>query len=208
MINILKKYIKERPKFKKCAHFLMMHPIRVRPRLWLRAISFLYIKKGKNSVIYRTVRKDITPFNKFEIGEKSVIESFCVINNAVGDIIIGSRSRMGIGGVLIGPVEIGNNVLIAQNVVISGLDHKYEEIERTILEQGVCFSKIDISDDVWIGANSVITRGVKIGKHSIIAAGSVVTKNVGEYTVVGGVPAKIIRYYDVQEEMWIRPPKV
>lgn len=204
MINTLKNFVKDRPRLKKRIHYLMMHPIKVRPRLWLRLVSFLYIKKGKHSVLYRNVRKDITPFNKFEIGEKSVIESFSVVNNAVGDIIIGSASRMGIGGVLIGPAEIGNNVQIAQNVIISGLDHKYEDITQTILEQGVSVSKIIISDDVWIGANSVITKGISIGKHSVIAASSVVTKDVPEYTVVGGIPAKIIKQYDLYKKEWIK----
>lgn len=200
----LKSYVKNRPTLKKRLHYLMIHPIKVRPRLWLRAVSFLYIKKGKNSFIYRSVRKDITPFNKFEIGEKSVIESFCVINNAVGDITIGSESRMGIGGVLIGPAQIGNNVQIAQNVTISGMDHNYEDIARTIVEQGVTASIIIISDDVWIGANSVITKGVRIGKHSVIAASSVVTKDVPEYSVVGGIPAKVLKHYDFHKKEWVK----
>ena len=59
--------------------------------------------------------------------------------------------------------------------------------------QGVNTSEIVIDDDVWIGANAVITAGVHIGRHSVVAAGAVVTKDVPEYSVVGGVPAKVIR---------------
>lgn len=202
MDNFLTSYIREKPRLKKWIHYLMIHPVKVRPRFWLRAVSFLYIKKGKNAVIYSSVRKDITPFNKFELGERSVIESFGVINNAVGDILIGRDSRMGIGGVLIGPAKIGNNVQIAQNVTISGLDHKYEDVTQIIIAQGVFVSLISISDNVWIGANAVITRGVSIGKHAVVAASSVVTKNVPEYTVVGGIPAKVLKQYNMNTKKW------
>ena len=62
-----------------------------------------------------------------------------------------------------------------------------------ILSQGVTTSPIVIEDDVWIGGNAVITAGVHIGRHSVVAAGAVVTKDVPEYSLVAGVPAKVIR---------------
>lgn len=204
MISFLKKYIYESPKLKKWFYYLMMHPIKGRPRLWLRSLSFLYIKKGKNSYIYRNIRNDITPFNKFVLGEGSIIESYCVINNAVGDLIIGDGSRMGIGGVLLGPVTMGNNVQIGQNVVISALDHNYQNVTLPLLEQGITISEVKIADYVYIGANSVINRGVKIGTRSFIASGSVVTKDVPDYTVVGGVPAKVLKRYDMDQKEWIK----
>lgn len=92
-----------------------------------------------------------------------------------------------------GRIEIGNNVIIAQNVVIRAADHRFDLRDRPICEQGHIGGEIVIGDDVWIGANVVVTRGVRVGAHSVIAAGAVVTRDVEPYTVVGGVPAKVIQ---------------
>ncbi len=172
---------------------LMMHPVKCRPRRWMVLFRFLYMKKGKGSVIYRSVRKDITPFHPFTLGNYSVIEDYCCINNAVGEIHIGDRTRIGLHNTIIGPVRIGNDVNLAQGVVVSGLNHNYKDTTRTINEQGVNASPIIIGDDVWIGANAVITSGVTIGKHCVIGAGSIVTKDIPDYSVAVGIPAKIIR---------------
>ena len=61
-----------------------------------------------------------------------------------------------------------------------------------------------IEDDVWIGANSVILAGVSIGKHSVIAAGSIIVQNVPAYTVVAGNPGKIIKQYDFSLQQWVK----
>lgn len=172
---------------------LLVHPVKTRPRLWLRLFQFLYMKRGRHTVIYYSVRRDIIPFNKFILGDYSVIEDFCCINNAVGDMHIGHHTRIGLHNTIIGPVRIGNHVNLAQGVVISGLNHNFQDPTKRIDEQGVSTALVTIKDDVWIGANSVITAGVTIGKHSIVAAGSVVTKDVPDYSVVAGCPAKIIK---------------
>lgn len=172
---------------------LLVHPVKTRPRYWLRLFQWIYMKRGKHSVIYRSVRRDIVPFNQFVLGDYSVIEDFCCINNAVGDMYIGNHTRIGLHNTIIGPVCIGNHVNLAQGVVVSGLNHNFKEPNRRIDEQGVSTSLVTINDDVWIGANSVITAGVSIGRHSVVAAGSVVTKDVPEYSVVAGSPAKVIR---------------
>ena len=91
------------------------------------------------------------------------------------------------------PINIGNNVLIGPFVVITSSNHEYRNKEELILNQGHNDKPIIIEDDVWIGAHSVILPGVTIGKGSVLAAGSVVTKNVEPYSVVGGVPAKLIK---------------
>jgi len=90
---------------------------------------------------------DVLPFNKFELGEYSTIEDFATVNNGVGDVIIGVKTRIGLGNVIIGPVQIGNNVMLAQNIVLSGLNHSYENIEIPIMNQQVTKSKIIIEDD-------------------------------------------------------------
>ncbi len=109
-----------------------------------------------------------------DIGNKSSINSFCSLN--------------GYGG-----IKIGNSVRIASHVVILSSSHNFDNIDTSILSQGISGSKTQIGDDVWIGSHVIILGGVTIGSHSIIAAGSVLTKDVPEYSIVGGVPAKLIR---------------
>jgi len=69
-------------------------------------------------------------------------------------------------------------------------------------QQGVTTSEIVIEDDVWIGANSVITKGIKIGRHSVVAACSLVNRDVPPYSVVAGNPARVIRSYDKTTKSW------
>ena len=94
--------------------------------------------------------------------------------------------------VLIGPISIGNDVIMAQNIVMSGLNHGYEDITLPPHNQPVTKKQITLEDEVWIGANVVIVAGVTIGKHAVIAAGSVVTKNIPDYALVVGNPARRI----------------
>ena len=198
----LKGYFKDNPAIKQAVYRLMMNDVEARPRLWLRMLQFAYTKRGRGSKIYHSVRKDITPFNKFELGRRSVIESFCCINNAVGDVIIGDNTRVGLHNTLIGPVEIGSNTILAQGIVVSALNHSYEDCTRSIESQQVSTSRIKIEDDVWIGANATITAGVTIGRHSIVAAGAVVTKDIPPYSLAAGVPAKVIKQYNPTTGNW------
>lgn len=200
----LKSKLDKNPILKKKILNIIIHPIRIRPRRWVRFLQFIYMDRGRGSVIYRSVRKDIVPFNKFIIGNYSVIEDFSVLNNSVGNIIIGNNSRIGLGNTIIGPVKIGNNVNLGQNVVVSGLNHNYQDIEQHIDKQGINKELITIEDDVLIGANSVILAGLTIGTHTQIGAGSVVTKSVEPYSLVTGNPARIIKQYDFEKKEWVR----
>lgn len=203
----LKETIKQNPKLKKFVHGLIMHPVKTRPQWWIRLFSFLYLKRGKGSVIYRSVRQDLPPFNKFSLGRYSVVEDFCCLNNAVGNLFIGDYTRVGLGNTIIGPVTIGNHVNLAQGITVTGLNHNFEDITRPIDEQGVDTMAVTIEDDVWIGANAVILPGVTVGKHSVVAAGSVVSRNVPPYSVCAGVPAKVIKQYDFEEKAWVKVKK-
>jgi len=75
------------------------------------------------------------------------------------------------GNTIIGPVMIGNNVILAQNVVISALNHNFEDVLTTINQQGVKTEQINIENNVWIGANSTILDGVHIGEHVVVGNG-------------------------------------
>lgn len=173
--------------------WLMMHPVETRPRLWLRLLRPLYTQCAWSSVIHRNSRMDIVPFNRFTLGKRSVIESFSCVNNAVGDVCIGDNSRVGLCNTIIGPVRIGDHVNLAQNIVVSGLNHGFSIPGKRIDEHKVETAPIIIGNDVWIGANCTITAGVRIGNHVIIGAGSVVTKSIPDNSLALGVPAKVIK---------------
>ena len=197
--------IKANPRLKQMALNAMMPRNQARPRLWVKwFLNPFKHKKGKNARICSNTRIDVMPFNNFVLGDDSTIEDFCTINNGVGDIIIGDRCRIGMNNVLIGPVTIGNDTILAQNIVMSGLNHGYEDITLPPHDQKVTKSKIIIEDEVWIGANVVVVAGVTIGKHSVVAAGSIVTKSIPPYSVVVGNPAKIIKQYNPQTQIWER----
>lgn len=200
--NKLKTRIKQNPFLKKLILNFIMHPIKTRPQWWIRIFQPFYLKHGKGSVIYRSVRKDLPPFNKFQLGKYSVIEDYSCLNNAVGDIIIGDYCRIGLSNTVIGPIKIGNRVNISQNVVLIGLDHNYQDITKGIIEQGVTTSPIFIGNDTIIGANSIILPGITIGQHCFIGAGCVVTKDIPDYSVAVGNPAKIIKQYNFETNQW------
>ncbi len=147
---------------------------------------------------------DVMPWNPFEIGRDSTIEDFATINNGVGRVIIGERTRIGLGNTIIGPVVIGNDIMFAQNVVLSGLNHGFEDIHRPISDQPTTTKEIRIEDESWIGANCTLVAGVTIGKHAVVAAGSVVTKDVPPYTVVAGNPARPLKHYNKESQQWER----
>ena len=92
-----------------------------------------------------------------------------------------------------GKVTIGNYVIFGPNVSLFSENHNYSNSDKPIMEQGATRKGVVIEDDVWVGTRSVILDGVKIGKGSIIAAGSVVTTDVEPYSIYGGVPAKLIK---------------
>ena len=147
---------------------------------------------------------DVFPYNKFTLGKDSTIEDFSTVNNGVGEVFIGDRTRIGLGNTLIGPVKIGNDVRLAQNVVMSGLNHDYEDVSLPISQQGVNTAPIVIEDETWIGSNAMVVAGVTVGKHCVIAGGSVVTKNVPAYSVVAGNPARVLKQYNKESKTWER----
>ncbi|GAB3255365.1 acyltransferase [Larkinella harenae] len=202
----MKAYLDQHPQLKQFVHWLLIPRHEARPRRWVSWLVNPFIhKRHRSSKVRSSVRLDVLPFNPFALGNQSVIESFCVVNNGVGPVLIGDRCTVGIGSVVIGPVTIGNDVIIAQHVVFSGLNHSYEDVRQSIRAQPVVTRPIVVEDECWIGANAVITAGVTIGRHSVVAGGSVVTRNVPPYSVVGGNPARLLKQYDASENAWVKP---
>ncbi len=205
MLHQLKEKIKSNPKLKKYLHWCLIRPHEARPRRWVTWLVNPWIhERGKGSKIRSSVRLDVVPFQPFSLGEAAIVEDFAVLNNGLGGLYIGDHTFIGISSVLIGPLNIGKEVIMAQHVVVSALNHGYEDVMTAISKQPCQVQAIRIDDACWIGANAVITAGVHIGKHSVVAAGSVVTKNVPPYTIVAGNPAKPVKAYDIDSKQWIK----
>lgn len=134
-------------------------------------------RQGKNVKVWDSVQIDYPA--KLVIGDYSSINRGTIINCGGG-------------------VKIGKNVLIAPNVIIYSQNHNYKDKTIHIKDQGYIYKETIIEDDVWIAAGCIILPGVRVGKGSVIGAGSVVTKDVGEYRIVVGNPAKSIGVRDEQ----------
>jgi len=90
-------------------------------------------------------------------------------------------------------VVIGNDVLLGPNVYMTVSNHNYDNPQMKIADQGHTFKSIQICDGAWIGYGVIILPGVTIGHHAVVAAGAVVTKDVPDFTVAAGIPAKVIK---------------
>lgn len=113
-------------------------------------------------------------------------------------ITIGVKSLIGEYNVIRGQggVTIGDRVYTSPHVQIVAVNHVFDDPQRPFTEQGITAQGIVIEDDVWIGSGAIITDGVRVGKGAVVAAGAVVTSDVTPHTVVGGVPAKLIKTID------------
>ena len=133
--------------------------------------------------------------NNFTLGKYAMIECTGVLRNVGSSLKIGNN--VGINhycfiGVR-GDIEIGDNVIFGPRVNIFSENHIFDDLDIPIKNQGVKKDQTIIGSDIWIGANVSIMSGVIIGDGCVIAAGSVVTKDVEPYSIIGGVPAKLIK---------------
>lgn len=176
-----------------------------RPRLWVKWFLNPFIhKKGKGARIRRMSRIDVFPWNKFEIGKLTTIETFCTVNNGSGDVILGDRVRVGIGSVIIGPVKMGNGSGLGQHVFVAGFNHGFSDGTKNSSLQKLDIRPTTIENEAHVGANSVVVAGVTIGKRSQVGAGSVVTKDIPPFSVAVGNPAKVIKQYNQKTNTWER----
>ncbi|MBQ8117278.1 MAG: acyltransferase [Lachnospiraceae bacterium] len=124
-----------------------------------------------------------------ECGKRINLGRKCRLSN---HIRIGDGSSIGDGGYVSGSLVIGDYVMIAPQCVFLGLNHEFDE--QTLEHLGSSNSPITIKDHAWIGYGVKILSGVTIGEYAIVGAGAVVTKDVEDYCVVGGVPARFIKF--------------
>jgi acetyltransferase-like isoleucine patch superfamily enzyme len=161
------------------------------------------IRLGKGSYLDHGVYLHACPAG-IAIGEQTFVMHGSVLHvynfrdlpNA--GIRIGRNSLIGEMNVLRGQggITIGDRVYTSPLVQMLAVNHVFEDPARPFVEQGITCEGIVVEDDVWIGAGAIVTDGVRIGRGAVVAAGAVVTKDVPPHTVVGGVPARVLRTID------------
>ncbi len=157
--------------------------------MWQKEICENYpVTFGQESVVSRDAHLYSV---KGTFGSRTLIGSHALLRCL--EITTGDNCSFNTYCVVHGLVTLGNNVRIAPGAKIFGENHGFSDLDKPICTQPNTRRGIVIEDDVWIGANAVITDGVTVGAHSIIGAGSVVTKSVAPYSVVGGNPARVIK---------------
>ncbi|MFN7541014.1 MAG: acyltransferase [Bacteroidota bacterium] len=161
-----------------------------------------YLEAGKQLIIEDYAEINARSTQKIILGNRVTIGKYAIIRpgNLYGGepgegLRVGDHSNIGpycyIG--CSGFISIGNNVMISPRVSIYAENHVFDSLDATIKSQGVKRESVVIEDDCWIAANSILLAGVTIGKGSVVAAGSVVTQDVPPFSVVAGVPARIIK---------------
>ena len=157
--------------------------------------KYIFSSCGRKPQLEEGIR--VTGGQNIHIGDNFIIRHHGELHALNGKLTIGNNvavnSNVCLGASEGGDISIGNNVIIAQNVVIRASDHRFDNTELPIRYQGHVGGSIIVEEDVWIGSNAVVTKNVRIGAHSIIAAGAVVTRDIQPYSIVGGVPAKLIK---------------
>lgn len=159
------------------------------------------IKIGKTVSISDNVEINALSKNGVRIGNNvsilrnTIIECTGVMRNLGEGLTIGNHVGIAQNCFIQvrGSVDIGNYVIFGPYVKIFSERHNFEDINTPIVEQGETRLNVRIEDNVWIGANATLLGGVTIGQGSIIGAGAVVTNDVPPFSIVAGVPAKIIK---------------
>jgi acetyltransferase-like isoleucine patch superfamily enzyme len=146
--------------------------------------TWFHLKKGALVEIgyaFRFSREE--PYRGF-VGEGTIIEEFNVWNAKAGDLVVGKDCWFGLHNIIMGPVEIGDNVSTGPHVSILGPRHAILDAAERRKE------KTRIGDHVWISTGAIVSFGITVGHHAIIGPGSVVTQDVPGNTFVSGNPAR------------------
>lgn len=160
------------------------------------------ISVGKNCIledgcyINALCKKGVTIGDNFSLGRNSIIECTGVLRELGEGLRIGNNVGISPNAFISvrGYVEIGDNTIFGPGVSVHAENHNFEGLNIPIRLQGATRKGVKIGTDCWIGSKAVILDGVNIGDGAIIAAAAVVNKDVPDYAVVGGIPAKIIKY--------------
>ena len=189
---------------------------RIINKLWLLWFNLIYRSSfksiGKGTFLFRPFRVD--GGKGIELGSETIMQRgswlFCSgIDNIPAFLKLGKGCVFGYNNHIaaVRDVVIGDFALTANNVYISDNLHCYEDISTPIISQPVRFKKaVSIGDGCWIGENACII-GATIGKNCVIGANAVVTNDIPDYSVAVGIPAVVIRQYDIQLQKWINQKK-
>lgn len=124
------------------------------------------------------------------IGDRSYVAAGCQLRDRVR---IGKDCSLNPHVTMAGSVTLGDGVRVASHAAFYGFNHVFADLHTPIWLQGLVEKGIVVEDDVWVGTHVVVCDGVTIGAHSVLGAGAVVTRDVPPYSVVGGVPARVLR---------------
>lgn len=131
-------------------------------------------------------------FKSYKVGAK--IHSNVDFGSGI-NVEIGENSSLNRGAWIGNDTIIGDNVMMGPNISIISGSHNFDNLDAPIIEQGAPPRKpVIIGNDVWIGTKTIILPGVRVGNHAIIGSGSVVTKNIPDWAIFAGNPAKLIKY--------------
>lgn len=145
-----------------------------------------HISIGKRNRIFPGLRIQTLNGGSIKIGDNVAIEQNVHITSAIDTL------------------KIGNDCTILANCFITNIDHDYRDISKSVLEQGIDYKETIIGDGSFIGIGAAIQAGTKLGMHCVVGANSVVRGTFPDYCVLAGVPAKIIKKYDIDKKEWVR----
>lgn len=187
----------------------------------LRSVLYrLILKMDGTAAIEKNVRLRFA--NHIRLGHGSYIDENVYIHACPGGVVIGRNTLVMHGAILHvynfrnlphAGIKIGDDSLIGEYTVIRGqggvtignrvytspmtqliaVNHVFSDPDRPFIDQGITAQGIVIEDDVWLGANAVVTDGVRVGKGAVVAASAVVTRDVPPHTVVAGIPARVVK---------------
>lgn len=141
---------------------------------------------GNRVRIFPGIRMEAIGTGRINIGDNVAIEQNVHITSALSTLYI------------------GKNTTIAANVFITNLDHKYENIDSSVLEQGNIITNTKIGEGCFIGYGAAIQAGTILGKHCVVGTNSVVRGKFPDYSVIVGIPGKIVKRYDSIAQKWVK----
>ena len=168
------------------------------------------IKRKIGALFYYTIAMRLPPsYSGIQIGQ-TAFRRFCgklmlshcgrgvnIEHNAQfsSKVSLGDRSGIGVGAKIYGSCVIGNDVMMGENCTVITRNHRYDRTDIPMMDQGFAQEEtVYIGNDVWLGDRVTVLPGVRIGNGCIIGAGAVVTRDIPDYAIAVGVPARVIKY--------------
>lgn len=162
-------------------------------RAWLR-LRFPRVTWGRGCDVRMGLRLHLAPRGELRVGPEVVLDRDATIE-CLGRLSIGARTIFGHHCTLAAKqeVHIGDDCLLAEMVSIRDHDHRFDDFDLPIREQGASCAPVRIGNNVWLAARVVVVKGVTIGDGAIVGAGAVVTKDIPAGAIAVGVPARVVK---------------